>query len=109
MYTLLFIQYYCTYFTLNPFLLIFHSADSPVKDMFTTSMHAVPTHLQGSAVVSVGKTVVSLKLVPSISSVGYIKAVMYHNKSVMLKDPFSSLDEQAYFRNLDTATRWLTE
>jgi len=77
--------------------------------MFTTTMHAGPIHTQGSAVVSVGKTVVSIKLVPSISSVGYIKAVMYHNKSVMLKDPFSSLDEQAYFRNLDTATRWLTE
>lgn len=77
--------------------------------MFTTPMHAGPTYPQGSAVVSVGKTAVSIKLVPSISSVGYIKAVMYHNKSVMLKDPFSSLDEQAYFRNLGTATRWLTE
>jgi len=77
--------------------------------MFTKPMHAGPTHPQGSPVVSVGKTVVSIKLVPSIPSVGYIKAVMYHNKSVMLKDPFSSLDEQAYFRNLDTATRWLTE
>jgi hypothetical protein len=77
--------------------------------MFKTPMYAGPIHPQVSPVVSVGKTVVSIKLVPSISSVGYIKAVMYHNKSVMLKDPFSSLDEQAYFRNLDTATKWLTE
>jgi len=80
-----------------------------LKDTFTTPAHAVLTHPQGSAVVSVGKTAVSIKLVPSISSVGYIKAVMYHNKSVMLKDPFTSLYEQAYFRNLDTASRWLTE
>jgi hypothetical protein len=82
---------------------------SVVKDMFKAPMHAEPLFPQGSPVMSVGKTVVSIKLVPSIPSVGYIKAVMYHNKSVMLKDPFSPLDEQAYFQNLETATRWLTE
>jgi hypothetical protein len=80
-----------------------------VKDTFKIPAHAGPTHRQASSVVSVGKTVVSIKLVPSIPTVGYIKAVMYHNKSVMLKDPFSSQDEQAYFQNLETATRWLTE
>jgi hypothetical protein len=72
-------------------------------------MHTGPKYLQESPVMSVGKTVVSIKLVPSIPTVGYIRAVMYHNKSIMLKNPFSLLDEQAYFQNFDTVTKWLTE
>ncbi|XP_023709753.1 uncharacterized protein LOC111865732 isoform X3 [Cryptotermes secundus] len=86
-----------------------HSASPLVKDTFKPPLLARPTYPQGSTVMSVGKTIVSVKLVPSIPRVGYIKAVMYHNKSVMLKDPFSSMDEQAYFQNLETATRWLTD
>lgn len=77
--------------------------------MVKGTLLARPTCPQGSAVMSVGKTVVALKLVPSIPSLGYINAVMYHNKSVMLKDPFSVMDKHAYFQNLETATRWLTE
>jgi hypothetical protein len=42
-----------------------------------------------------------------LAYVGYIKAVMYHNKSIILKDPFRLLDEQAYFQNFETATRCL--
>jgi hypothetical protein len=82
---------------------------SVVNDEFKAPMHAGPLYPQEPPVVSVGKTAVSIKLVPSIPSVGYIKAVMYHNKSVMLRNPFCPEDEQAYFQNLETATKWLTE
>ena len=63
----------------------------------------------GRSVLSVGKTAISIKLVPTIASVGYIKATMYHNKNIILNNPFTAKSEACFFHNVVIAANWLTE
>ncbi|KAJ9601046.1 hypothetical protein L9F63_000781, partial [Diploptera punctata] len=64
---------------------------------------------QGLPVLSIGKKAISIKLVPSISTVGYVTASMYHNKTILLRNPFNQNSQPCFFQNVDTATRWLTD
>ncbi|XP_069678287.1 uncharacterized protein [Periplaneta americana] len=88
----------------------FNILQHPVLQRPNPVLQAGPIrNMNGTAILSLGKTVVSIKLVPSIPGVGYITAAMYHNKCVVLKNPFTHLDDQSFFQNLETATRWLTD